>query len=209
MLALSRLLPGPVLALAALVAAGWALYRLRGLLGLLFLATLLAYLLDPAVTLLSRWGLRRGAAALLLGLVLVAATGLGLVLVVPALWDQLLLARQRIPEGLAALERILHPWLRELTGRDLLLSAADWVREGMGRVEAFLPQGLALLRDFVVGTFSGVVAFILNLLVLTVVPLFTYYLLRDFPILVARAEQAIPARHRERVTGLAREVDGI
>ncbi|MCI0370318.1 MAG: AI-2E family transporter [candidate division NC10 bacterium] len=207
--ALSRLLPGPVLALVALVAAGWFLYRLRGLLGLLFLATVLAYVLDPAVTGLSRWGLRRGPAALLLGLALVAATGLALVLIVPALWDQLLLARQRIPEGVAALEGSLNPWFRELTGRDLPMSPAEWVREGMGRVEGFLPQGLALLRDFVVGTFSGVVAFILNLLVLTVVPLFTYYLLRDFPILLARGEQAIPARHRERVTDLAREVDAI
>ncbi|MGH7409245.1 MAG: AI-2E family transporter [Candidatus Methylomirabilales bacterium] len=206
---LSRLLPGPFLALAALVAAGWALYRLRGLLGLLFLAALLAYLLDPAVGALSRWGIPRGAAALLLGLALVAATGLALVLIVPALWDQLLLARQRIPEGLAAFEGILRPWVRELTGRDLPMSAAEWVREGMGRVETFLPQGLGLLRDFVVGTFSGVAAFILNLLVLTVVPLFTYYVLRDFPILLARAEQVIPARRRERVTALAREVDGI
>jgi len=206
---LTRLLPGPVLVLASLVAAGWALYRIRGLLGLLLLATLLAYLLDPAVGALSRVGLRRGASALLIGLTLVVATGLALVLIVPALWDQLLLARQRLPEGLAALERILLPWFMELTGRELPLSAAEWVQEGMGRVEAFLPQGLSLLRDFVVGTFSGVVAFVLNLLALTVVPLFTYYLLRDFPVLLARAEQAIPGRYRERVIGLAREVDGI
>ncbi|HEV8664226.1 MAG TPA: AI-2E family transporter [Candidatus Methylomirabilis sp.] len=206
---LSRIFPGPLLTLVALGAAGWVLYRLRGLLGLLLLATLLAYVLDPAVSALSRWGLPRGTATLLLALALLAAAGLTLVLMVPALWDELLLARQRLPEGLAALERVLRPWLMELTGRDLPVSAAEWVREGMVRAEALIPHGLSLLREFVVGTFSGLVAFILNLLALTVVPLFTYYLLRDFPVLLARAQEALPGRYRERVVELAREVDGI
>lgn len=206
---LPRSLPAPVLSLAAAAVAGWVLYRLRGLLGLLFIAALLAYLLDPVVTALSRRGLRRGVAALLLGLGLAVATALALAFILPALWDQLVMARQRFPEGLAALERTFRPWFRELTGRDLPMSPADWAREGMGRVEALLPQGLALLRDFVVGTFSNLVVFVLNLLALTVVPLFAYYLLRDFPVLLARAEEAIPVPYRKRAVGLARELDGI
>lgn len=209
MLPRSSLLPAPLLALAGLVAAGWVLYRLRGLLGLLLLAALLAYLLDPAVAALGRLGLTRGAAALLLGLTLLAVSGLALLLIVPALWEELLLARERLPEGLAALERMVRPAVRELTGHDLPMSPAEWVREGMGRVESLLPHGLSLLRDFVVGTFSGVVAFVLNLLALTVIPVFTYYLLRDFPLLLARAEETIPGQHRVRIAGLARELDGI
>ncbi|MBI2081514.1 MAG: AI-2E family transporter [candidate division NC10 bacterium] len=209
MLSRSSVLAGPLLALGGLVAAGWVLYRLRGLLGLLLLAALLAYLLDPAVTALGRLGLTRGAAALLLGLALLVVSGLALLLIVPALWEELLLARERLPAGLAAVERTVRPAVRELTGRDLPMSPAEWVREGMGRVESLLPHGLALLRDFVVGTFSGVVAFVLNLLALTVIPVFTYYLLREFPLLLARAEEAIPRQHRARVAGLARELDGI
>lgn len=209
MLPRASLLIAPLLALVGLVAAGWVLYRLRGLLGLLLLAALLAYLLDPAVAALGRLGLTRGTAALLLGLALLAGSGLALLLMVPALWEELLLARERLPEGLAALEQTIRPAVRELTGRDLPMSPAEWVREGMGRVETLLPHGLGLVRDFVVGTFSGVVTFVLNLLALAVIPVFTYYLLRDLPLLLARAEEAIPRQHRAYIAGLARELDGV
>ena len=205
----ASLLPAPLLSLVGLVAVGWVLYRLRGLLGLLLLAALLAYLLDPAVAALGRLGLSRSTAALLLGLALLSAVGLALLLIVPALWEELLLARERIPEGLSAVEQTVRHLVLEHTGRDLPVSAAEWVREGMGRVESLLPQGLSLLRDFVARTFSGLVAFVLHLLALAVIPVFSYYLLRDFPLLLARAEEAIPRDHRARIVGLARELDGI
>lgn len=54
---------------------------------------------------------------------------------------------------------------------------------------------------------SGGLSFALGVLNLALVPIFTFYLLRDWDKLVAGVDQLVPPRHRERVRRLAGEID--
>ncbi len=55
--------------------------------------------------------------------------------------------------------------------------------------------------------FAGGMSFVLSVLNLTLVPIFTFYLLRDWDRLIGGVDALIPPRHRDRVRRLATEID--
>lgn len=161
----------------------------------------LAYLLDPLASRLSKRGLSRLVAALVIlaGFVVVFA---GLVLLItPVLANQLAAFIDHIPAYVQRLQSVVsdprHPWLNEIFGR----GGGDWsagalVNKAIGYLTVVLPtlltKGEALLSIF-------------SLFVIT--PLVAFYLLCDWHRVVAAFDDLIPLPQRETVRGLMREID--
>lgn len=155
-------------------------------------ALVLAYLLDPLVGWLGGRGLPRWAAALLivLGAAIVVVGAMALVL--PALLAEVNNLVAAVPGLLARLQARLG-----IDGefKDVLGSLAKLPAHAAGTVlNSLVDSGLAVV----------------NALALALVtPVITYYVLADWPRLVAAIDDALPRRHASTVRRLAGEVDAV
>jgi predicted PurR-regulated permease PerM len=178
------------------------LWLLRAILLPFVAGAALAYLLDPLANRLTKRGMSRLFAALiiLVGFVLVFA-GL-LVLIVPVLAHQLWAFINHVPRYVQTLQSILtdpsHPWLKRIVGG---ASGDEWsvnalVNKSVGYLTQLLPslltKGEAMLSIF-------------SLFVIT--PVVAFYLLCDWSRVVSALDQLIPVPQRKTVHGLMREID--
>ena len=193
--------------LAGLLVAAWLGLQLSASVLLPFVAAAgIAYFLDPPATSLARAGIPRGAAALLLIVALLATGLLFALLLYPLILSQVGIMIARLPTYVEAL-------------RTFLTQIMDSVQERLG--PDFVDQKL---RDLVGGQAGAMVSFVVtaisrvigggfalfNVLTLVVVtPVVAFYLLRDWPGMLARIDSWLPRRYAETVRAQAREVDRI
>lgn len=193
---------------------GWFAAAAAGLVLLYFLGPILApflisaglaYIGDPLVDRLELLGLSRTLGVCIVFVVFFGVVVTALILVVPMLEEQIVTFAQNIPD-----------WLK-------------WVQDvGLPKIGVHLPAGIRLdaggLRDAIThnlsqaGDIAGTVLdrvkqstpvlleFIANALL---IPIVSFYLLRDWDLLVARIDQLIPPRLRPHAEALARETDGV
>ncbi len=189
-----------------LLLGGGLLYLLSPILTPFIVAALLAYLGDPLVDRLETWRLPRTLAVTLVFLVILGGLLLLLLLLVPRLEAQLGHLAQRLPQYQAWLQAHLLPHL------------AGWlpVEEGQSGLQAL---GRALARHWqgAGGLLSGLwhslsssgaalLAWLMNLML---IPVLTFYLLRDWDDLVAAVRALLPRRSEALWVRLASESDEV
>ncbi len=169
-------------------------------------AALVAYFLDPMASRLTRAGLPRPVAAILLIFALIAGTLLFALLLYPLIIAQLTILVTRLPgyfdmlrgwlgEGIAHLQQRLGPEFVDNRLRELVGSQA-------GNMASFLTSTLSR----VIG--SGFALFnVLTLLVVT--PVVAFYLLRDWPRMIRRVDGWLPRRYSGVLRAQAKEVNRI
>jgi predicted PurR-regulated permease PerM len=189
--------------LATAVAIAAALWLLHGILLPFVAGMALAYLLDPLVNRLERLGLHRGIAALLLVTVFIVLLLMLASLVVPILAAQFAAFIDKLPGYAAQLQALVtdpnRSWLRKLVGEgfgDATASTGDLVRQGLGWLAGFLRSlwagGRAVISFFSLAVVTPVVAF---------------YLICDWPRMLATLDLWIPRPQLAVVRTLAREID--
>lgn len=170
-------------------------------------ATVLAYVLHPAVGRLAR---PRGPLPRLLAVALVeltaAAVALGvLLLIVPILSRELPLLREQIPVLAVRINEQLAPWLRS-HGVPVSLDAASIkafvVKYFNANLEDWLAAALSSAR--IGGSF--ILAIVGNAVLLPVV---LFYLLADWPQFIERLRGFVPPRHAPGVMAYLRECDAM
>jgi predicted PurR-regulated permease PerM len=145
--------------------------RLLPLIVLLVTSLFLSFALEPAVSYLSRRGMRRGVATFLMMLA-VALVGVALlVLLVPVFVDQLVSLVQHGPEILAAVTRYAREWF----GLDV---SAESLQDTLNNANTSLTTFSANIAGNVFGVGAALVAAIFRLLTIA---LFTFYLVADGP----------------------------
>ena len=201
-----RPIPRWIVIAAAVVVAGLLLYALRAVFTPVFFGFLIAYLLDPLVDRLEEWRLPRGLAITVILVVFLAATGIFLLLFVPAFAGDVAEVAKDVP---AKLRELFDAWEPVLAERGIpvphsLSEATEQLsvdaQDVAGRAAGPAMQAL----QWVVGGTASVVGAVLGLLM---IPIFAFYLLYDFDRIVAYADGLVPPRHRSYVRELAREVD--
>lgn len=169
-------------------------------------AAVLAYALDPPTTRLSRLGLPRGAAALLMIIAAIASVLLFALLLYPLVIVQIGLLVNRIPQYAT----LLQGWAREVLTHLQDNFGPDVVNDKLrDLVSGQAGSMLSILLSTVTGVIGGGFA-IFNLLSLAVVtPVVGFYLLRDWPRVVRMIDSWLPYRYRGVIRAQAREVDRI
>src|SRR5262245_21397165 len=160
----------------------------------------LAYMLAPLADRLERLGLNRTVAALLIvGLFVVLLIAL-VVLLVPLLVQQGAALISHIPGYFKRIKELVLdqnlPWLTWLEGGDSTKTFSDM----MGQVASWL-------LSFSYSLWTGGKALVSFASVLIVMPVVTFYLIRDWHRMLAMADNWIPVHQRETVRRLAREID--
>ena len=180
-----------------LAAALWLLHEIL----LPFVAGIaLAYVYAPLADRMERFGMNRTLAALLIVgifvMVLIALT----LLLVPMLLQQGSALISNIPGYVKRVKELIvdpnFPWLNWLGSGDPNKAVSDVV----GQVASWL-------LGFVYSLWTGGKALVSFASVLIVMPVVTFYLVRDWHRMIERVDGWVPVRQRETVRQLAREVD--
>lgn len=190
---------------AGLVFAGWLLYLLQPVLTPFLLAALFAYLGDPLADRLER-RMPRGLAVTVVFVILSLLILSMLLVLLPMLERQAAALVQKLPAYLDGLRASLLPWLRQTLGIEIdgveftaLLDSVKQNWQAAGGLAARMLTGVSR---------SGlaVAAVMMNLVL---VPVLTFYLLRDWDVLMQHVRDLLPRRHRSLVLQLAGEADEV
>ncbi len=189
------------IATAAIVAG--TIVLLREILTPFLVGIALAYLLDPLVTRLERFGLGRGVAALGIISLFYAAIIALIVVLAPVLGEEISLFIEKLPGYLTQLQALAtdpsRPWMHKIVSEGL-----SEARQSTGELTTLGANLSAnLLRKL--WSDGGALASIFSLLV--VAPIVTFYLLIDWDQIIAALDKMIPAAQRETVRTLAREIN--
>jgi predicted PurR-regulated permease PerM len=161
----------------------------------------LAYLLDPLAERLTRHGMSRLVAALIiLAAFVVVFAGL-FVLVVPVLAAQLTAFVDNVPAYLHRLQALVtdHPWLKGIVGT----AAADDEKS----VAALLSKSIGYLTDALPTLWTKGAALLSLFSLLVITPVVAFYLLADWDRVIAAFDDLIPLPQRDTVRGLFRQID--
>jgi predicted PurR-regulated permease PerM len=186
----------------ALVAFVLVLWLLSEILLPFVAGTVIAYLLNPLVDRLERWGVNRLVAALsIITLVVLIFVAL-ILLVAPVLGGQLSSFIDNIPGYVTKLQSLIsdqsRPWVQKLVG------AGFNPEKGIGDL---VTQGAGWLTAFLKSLWSGGRALISLFSLIVVTPVVAFYLLYDWHKMLNSVDNAVPVNQRATVRRLARECD--
>lgn len=192
--------------LAGLLLLGWLIHALQPILMPFLVGALFAYLGNPLVHRLMRFGWRRVTAVSVTFVTLSTAGALVIIGVIPRLWHQLLYLQGRLPEVVRWMNREAIPWLEGHLKIDIgrLNSEliTDWLAQFWQVAGASTTAVLGSLAQ------SGM-SLVFTLGLVALIPIVTFYLMLDWDALLDKARQLIPRQHEPRVVGLVRECDEV
>lgn len=194
------------LVLAFIAGSAWLIYLLAPVLMPFAFAAMLAYLGDPLTDKLETYRLSRTNAVLVVFSVMTLAFVLILLLLVPVLEDQVQHFVSSLPAYVTWLNETVIPWaqrrfhvgIRPVNLDQIVnLIKGHWEQAG----------GIAASVMSSVSHSGGVIAeWLMNLLL---IPVVTFYLLRDWDELVVKVHDLLPRRAAPTAVKLAREVDSV
>ena len=185
----------------------WLVWLLAPILTPFVLAAMLGWLGDPLVDKLKRRGRSRNVAVTLVFTAMILLLALVLVLLVPALESQVSTLIESLPRYRDWLMGVALPWVEAKTRMEITtwldldhlieLVRSNWERAG----------GVATtLLGYLSRSGFAVLALVTNIVLL---PILTFFFLRDWDVLVARVATLVPRDHLPTVTRLARESSNV
>lgn len=184
-------------------------YLVRSVAVPFLLALIMAYFLDPAADALERRRVSRTAAVCLVFVFFVLALGAILVFLAPALKQEMRLMQQALPEYAENLYRLLPKPVFDLLGisrGEELQSLFDKVLAGTKNLSFDVINQVAV---FLSRAFSSTLGFMLAVLGYFIIPIYLFYLLRDFDRVKEGTLTLVPPRHRRQILALGKEIDGV
>jgi predicted PurR-regulated permease PerM len=175
--------PRAALVIVAAIALAIVLYAGRSALGPFIVGLVLAYLLDIPVERISRTGLPRWACVLIVYVIAGIAIYQGLGLMLRPLADEISTFISELP-GFSA----------QIANQYAHLDLPPAIRQAVDTFFADLGQGLGGIDPSTILPVASVFAGVLGtLLAYIIVPVWTFYLIKDRPALAAAAERSLPA----------------
>ncbi len=183
-------------------------WRLESLATLVLLSFLVAYVLNPLVTRLARIRLLGRTSATLITLTgLLVGILAVLFVIIPEVVGEIRQFLTRLPALSERFTDTVIPWIERHLGvavPDSFGSAFDQiVAYAQGEGSKLIGPASSILGGIVGRTYSVLFAVLGTLMF----PLFLFFLLKDFPRIIAAIDDLVPERNREAVREVGREVD--
>jgi predicted PurR-regulated permease PerM len=199
------------LMLASLVILGWLLYLLAPVITPFAISAGLAYFGDPLVDRLEKvkvwkWELGRTVAVSIVFVLMLVLVTVMLLIIVPLLVDQVRLLVQRLPEWIEWGSTIAIPWVAGKLGFDLANFDAAQFTEMVKDYWAEISSAAFKLIDVISRGSMAAVAVLINLVL---IPVVTFYLLRDWDLMIRGIHDLLPRRMEAEISRLAKEVDDV
>jgi predicted PurR-regulated permease PerM len=190
--------------LIAIAITGWLLWLLAPVLTPFVASALLAYISDPLADRLQRLGLPRTVAVVTVFILIFVGLGLVVLLVVPLIQTQVTALLEALPGIISQIEQV---WLPKISG---LLDVEAGEEIGFGPF-------LARYSDMA-GSWGATVLMSLSrsggalaaaVISLFLIPILTFYLLRDWDALLQKVSAIIPSAQRATIVSLAQQTDDV
>ncbi len=190
----------------ALFALSWIWNQIGGVLFPVLTALLLAYLLSPLIAWLERKKLSRaGSIALVYGAFL-ALFVTAITVLYPIIAREVITVIDRFPALIDLIETRTIPWLRD-AGVDVPTTAAGAMESYGESLKQAFPAFLNKAGSWAVTALTSTGSFLSGILNVVLIPILTFFFLKDFEIIRAFLADLIPAHNRERWTVSLERVD--
>lgn len=194
------------LIVVAVAGFGWLVYLLAPILTPFAISGLLAYLGDPLADRLESWKLNRTGAVVLVFSLMLLILSIVLLIVIPLVENQISYFVERMPVYVDWLKDVAVPRVQAWLGLDPtsidLNAITRLLREHWEKAGGFA----AVVVGYITSSGAALVAMVANLVL---IPVVTFYLLRDWDALVARIRQLLPLHLEASLVKLARESDSM
>ncbi len=192
------------------LAIGYLIYlclsQAKGVLSMIFVSLMAAYVLDPVVDWFEARKINRTTAIISLVVVVVGFTMLFLAWMVPVIVSEFAQVGERIHAVVTQDSAVLIAWFTETTGVEV---SEETMREVQQKVKEYTPQVLAYVGGFLKATAArsmGVVGWLLNVIM---IPVFVFYFLRDFDKMKAWVADYLPHKYKKTIVDRATKVDTV
>ncbi|MFP4597194.1 MAG: AI-2E family transporter [Persicimonas sp.] len=193
-----------------IAAAGlWMLDSLSSVLFPLFISLLIAYLLDPGIDWFEARGINRTVGILIFlaaGLTILGGVALFLY---PTLARQLGNIVDKAPQLVDLAQNRTLPWVEKTFNYDLPPTLDDAVATYGADIKEAAPGVLQRIGEWVRDAASRTGAIAVSLLNLVMIPVFSFYFLRDFDAMKAKVCELLPAYREEFLLDRLKLVDGV
>lgn len=192
--------------LGALLIAGWLVWLLAPVLTPFFISILIAYMVNPVVGQLEEWKIRRDVAVSLVFLVAIGILVVVLLIVIPVLVRETADFFGRLPGYLDSLQRSVLPWLEAQFGIELNLQTfeADRARE---LIQNYFTDITGAAGNVLAAMTQSGGRFLMWITGLVLIPLVTFYLLRDWKLLMDTLRDMLPRNIEPTAVKLTRDCD--
>lgn len=190
--------------LIAIALIGWLSYLLAPVLTPFVAAALLAYIGDPLADRLQRLRLPRTIAVVVVFLLTFLMLGLLVLLVGPLISTQVGALLDALPEIVRQFEQVWLPNIAELL--DLEIGEDVGIGAFVARYGDMAGSWGTKVLVSVTQSGGAVAAAVLSLFL---VPILTFYLLRDWDFILAHLGALIPSKQHDTIVGLAKETDEV
>ena len=199
------------LVLVLLAGGGWLIYLLAPVITPFAIAAVLAYLGDPLVDRLEkisvwRWKIGRTLAVVLVFVLMLSILTLVLLIVVPMLVEQVRLLVQRFPEWIEWYSSTALPWLADKAGGELENFDPAQFSDMLKAYWKEISTAAFKVIDLVSQGGMAVAAVLTNLVL---IPVVTFYLLRDWDLLVGGIHDLLPRNMEGEISRMAGDVDRV
>lgn len=199
------------LMLALLLGAGWLIYLLAPVITPFAISAVLAYFGDPLVDRLEdtrvwRWKIGRVLAVCIVFVLLLTLLTVTLLIIIPMLVDQIRLLVQRLPEWIEWFSATAMPWLASTAGIELEGFDPAQFSDMLKQYWKEISTAAFKIVDVISKGGMAVVAILTNLVL---IPVVTFYLLRDWDRMIKGIHDLLPRSMESQISKLAGEVDDV
>ena len=192
--------------LAILFGIGLLLYLLGPVLTPFAMAALLAYLGDPLVDRLQSRGLGRSAAVTIVFAVMTLLLLLLPLILIPLLEAQISTLVEKLPLYIGWIRERLMPFLVEHLGVDPELFSTDQI---VAMLKSHWQQAGGIAATVIASVSKSGLAIIGWIMNLLLIPVVSFYFLRDWDLMIERVRELLPRTVEARVVNIARQSDEV
>jgi predicted PurR-regulated permease PerM len=197
--------------LAVILVAGWLIYLLAPVITPFAIAVALAYFGDPLVDYLEMkgirsWKLGRTLAVVLVFLAMATVFVVLLLIIVPLLAEQLRLLVERFPAYIEWSSHTAWPWIAGQLGLDASLLDTARITEMLKSYWKELSQAAFTVMETLGRGGQAIIHWVTNLVL---IPVVTFYLMRDWDLMVQGIHDLLPRKIVGDISSLVREIDEV
>ncbi|MCP4674875.1 MAG: AI-2E family transporter [Deltaproteobacteria bacterium] len=194
--------------LGIIVVVFFAAWRLKALAILFLLSFLLAYVLNPIVTRLDKLRfINRTAGTFITLFGLLMGFFAVLFIIVPEVVEEFRQFLSRMPAQLVRLQEVVVPWIEKNFDIAIPLSVGDAVNQFGREINNLAPKVIGPATQVIARVFGGTFSAVFAAVGALMFPLFLFFLLKDYPRVVATVDGLIPRANIERYHQIGHEVD--
>ncbi len=199
------------LMLALLAASAWLIFLLAPVITPFAISAILAYFGDPLVDRLEKvsvwkWKLGRTVAVSIVFVLMLSLVTVLLLIITPLLIEQIRLLIHRLPEWIEWFSGSALPWLAGKLGFELKNFDPAQFSDMLKEYWAEISTAAFKVIDFISRGGMAAVALLINLVL---IPVVTFYLMRDWDLLIQGIQDLLPRNLEAGISQMVKEVDDV